>query len=157
MPICQKCGSYYSEKSCPFCTPDDSPQSPVTTIKVEESKSVRIIDPMELIESIENIEGQINKLQEEKELDIQKLTEDVAKQEEIEREVKAELDGIVSRVTELGSSVKNQQERRQQITQEKQKVEQEIENLQTKLSELRESASAKEAEASRLKEELGVL
>lgn len=157
MPTCQKCGSYYSEKSCPFCTPDDSPQSPVSTIKVEESKSVRIIDPMELIESIENIQGQINNLQEEKELNIQKLAEDLAKQEEIEKKVKAELDGIVSQVTELESSVKKPQEKRQQLIQEKQKVEQEIENLQIKLSELRESASAKEAEASKLKEELGVL
>ena len=85
MPTCQKCGSYYSEKSCPFCTPDDSPESPVVTIEKEESKAVRIIDPIDLIESIENTESQINELQEEKELEIQGLTEEINKHEEIER------------------------------------------------------------------------
>ena len=46
MPTCTKCGAYYSEGSCPFCTPDDSEDSPVTTVQSEESRSVRIIDPI---------------------------------------------------------------------------------------------------------------
>ncbi len=157
MPTCQKCGAYYSEISCPFCTPDDSPESPVTTIKAEESRSVRIIDPLELIESIDDVEGQINKLQEEKELEIQNLTEDLAKQEEIEKKAKIELDELNSQVNELESSLKDQQERRQQLIQEKEKMEQEIEDLKTKFSGLKAEVSAREAETSKLKEELGVL
>ncbi|UCG89637.1 MAG: hypothetical protein JSU57_03955 [Candidatus Heimdallarchaeota archaeon] len=157
MPTCQKCGAYYSEVSCPFCTPDDSPESPVTTIKAEESKSVRIIDPLELIESIEDIQGQLKTIQEEKELEIQKLTEDLAKQEEIDKKAKIELDELNSQVNELEASLKNQQERRQQLIQEKEKMEQEIEDLKRKFSGLKAEVSTREAEVSKLKEELGVL
>jgi hypothetical protein len=57
MPICSKCGSYFSEGSCPHCTPDDSPDSPVKTIEAEETNHIRIIDPLELIESIEENEN----------------------------------------------------------------------------------------------------
>lgn len=155
MPICQKCGAYYSEISCPFCTPDDSPDSPVSTIEKEESKTVRIIDPLELVESIEDIESQIKKLSEEKQLEIQKLTEDVAKQEETERKIKPELDGLNSAVLELEGSQKEKQEELQRLTQGNKEITEEIESLKSKFSKLKGELSSKEAEISQLKEELG--
>ena len=87
MPICNKCGCYFSEKSCPFCTPDDSPESPVSTIEVETNKTVRIIDPLTLIESIEEVEKQINSLKESKEVELEKLREETKNQHRFERKL----------------------------------------------------------------------
>ena len=155
MPTCQKCGCYYSEKSCPFCTPDDSPESPVITIEKEESKAVRIIDPLDLIEFIEKTESQIKQLQEEKELEIQGLTEEINKQEENERKLKTELDRLNAEVTELENSLKNEQEKRHDLVQGKVPAEQEIESLKSKLSMLESDISSRKAEISQLKEQLG--
>lgn len=155
MPICQKCGCYYSEKSCPFCTPDDSPESPVTTIEKEESKAIRIIDPLDLIDSIENTESQIKQLQEDKELEIQGLTEEIKKQEEFDRKIKAELDTLNAEVSEFENSLKSKQEERQNLVQGKDPIEQEIQSLQSKLSSLEADISSRKAEISQLKEQLG--
>ena len=73
MPICSKCGSYYSEVSCPHCTPDDSPKSPVTTVHIEEKNSVRLIDPIDLLDSIEKAEKDLQILEDEKLAEIKKL------------------------------------------------------------------------------------
>lgn len=155
MAICKKCGCYYSEKSCPFCTPDDSPESPVITIEKEESKAVRIIDPLDLLESIENTDSLIKKLQEEKELEIQGLTKEINKQEEIEQKLGTELDTMNNEVPELENSLKNKQEERHNLVQRKVSVEQEIESLKSKLSLSEADISSRKAEISQLKEQLG--
>ena len=155
MPICQKCGSYFSEKSCPFCTPDDSPESPVSTIEKEESKAIRIIDPIDLIESIENTELQIKQLREEKELEIQGLTEQVEKNDEIERKLKTELDVMDSEISRLEASSKSKQEENQTLLQGKSPLEEEINTLKSKLTTLEADISSRKTEISQLKEQLG--
>lgn len=157
MATCQKCGAYFSEKSCPFCTPDDSPLSPVTTIEKEEAKAVRIIDPLELIESIEDQEIKIKRLQEENDLEIQKLTENVTAQEEIEGNLKRELDEINSQVSEIEVTLKNKQEEKQNLIQENENIEQEIERQKSELLKIEENISTKETEVAKLKEELGAI
>ncbi|MFX1504923.1 MAG: coiled-coil domain-containing protein [Promethearchaeota archaeon] len=155
MPICQKCGSYFSEKSCPFCTPDDSPESPVSTIEKEESKAIRIIDPIDLIESIENTESQIKQLQEKKELEIQGLTEEVDKKTKIERKLKTELDTLDSELSQLEGSFKNKREDKQNLLRGKFPLEEEIESLKSKLAILEADISSRKTEISQLKEQLG--
>lgn len=157
MPTCQECGAYFSEGTCPFCTPEDSPASPVTTTIVEERKTVLIMDPLELLESIEKVEIQLKNLEEEKDREIQRLTEEVATQEDRENELTSELEGINSQVSDLEGSLKEQQEKRHEVIQGKEKADQEIETLTTKVAKLEENVSTRAVEIAKLKTELGAL
>jgi chromosome segregation ATPase len=155
MPICSKCGCYFSEKSCPFCTPDDSPDSPVSTIEVETSKPVRIIDPSKLIDSIEEAEGEITSLKDSKEKEIEQLREEMRNQEELELKIKTELEELDSQLSELQSSIKEMQEKKDNLIQGKTELEQEVKDLKSKLSELNGQVLSKVSEISQLKAELG--
>lgn len=154
MPICQRCGSYYSEKSC-TCTPEESEDSPVTSVKPQETSTVRIVDPLELLDSIEETEEKLAKLEEEKGPEAQKLTDEITQSEEKENELQKEVDNLNSQMSEIDQKVKNQQEEKIRLNQEKEKVEQEIETLKAKFSELSDKISAKKAEVNNLKASLG--
>ncbi len=155
MPICSKCGSYFSEKSCPLCTPDDSPDSPVSTIEVETSKPVRIIDPSKLIDSIEEAEKEIKSLKETKEKEIEQLKEEIENQEELQHKIKDELDRLNSQISELQSSVDEKQEKKENLDQAKRELEKETKDLKSRLSELNDHVLSKVSEISQLKAELG--
>jgi len=154
MPICQRCGSYFSEKSC-TCTPEDSEESPVTSVKPQETSTIRIIDPLKLLDSIENTEENLRKLEEEKGEEVQNLTNEITQKEGKESELQKEVDKLNSQMSELDQKLKNQQEEKVRLNQENDTLEQEIETLKAKISNLSENISAKEAEISNLKETLG--
>ena len=101
MPICSKCGSYYSEVSCPNCTPDDSPKSPVTTVHVEEKNSIRIIDPIELLDSIEKADMDLAKLDDEKSTEIKKLESQIKDLGLKEEEIQSEMGQVEAQIPEL--------------------------------------------------------
>ncbi|MHA1206002.1 MAG: hypothetical protein ACTSSO_00360, partial [Candidatus Hodarchaeales archaeon] len=101
MPICSKCGSYYSEVSCPNCTPDDSPKSPVTTVHVEEKSSIRIIDPIELLDSIEKADMDLSKLEDEKSIEIEKLESQIKDLGLKGEEIQAEMGQVEAQIPEL--------------------------------------------------------
>ena len=138
MPICAKCGSYFSEGSCPHCTPEDSPDSPVKTIEIEKAKEVRIIDPLELLDSIEKGEKELTVLSAEKELELKKLSGELASLEESEQKLKAEIDILKTQVTEMESQVKLNESMKNELKQNQQLFRQEIETLKSRKDELRE-------------------
>ncbi len=154
MPICQRCGSYYSEKSC-TCTPEESEESPVSSVKPQETSTVRIIDPLKLLDSIEETEINLTKLEEEKGQEVQKLTNEITQNEEKESELQNKVDNLNSQMSESEQKVKNQQEKKFRLNQEKEKIVQEIETLKAKFIELSDIIAAKEAEITNLKANLG--
>lgn len=156
MPICNKCGCYFSEKSCPFCTPDDSPDSPVSTIEVEANKTVRIIDPLTLIESIEEVEKQTNSLKESKEAELEKLRGKMKDQKETESRITAELEELESEIVEMQSTIKEKQEKKENLLLRKTRLEKETNDPKSKLPSLKNQIVSKENEISQLKTELGV-
>ena len=156
-PICGKCGSYYSEISCPFCTPDDSPDSPVKTIEVTEKKTVRMIDPIELLEALDEIKAKIQTLTEESDAKIKNLTAEITKREEVKNGTKNELSLSEFRINELKTAIHGNQEEKQGSTVEKHKVEQEIKILNEKINALEQIVTEKEQELSNLKNEVGVV
>ncbi len=155
-PICEKCGSYYSEISCPFCTPDDSPDSPVRTIEVKEKKTVRMVDPIELIEALDDLKEKIQTLTEVSEAEIKNITEHVTEREEVRKQTKKELSLSDSKISELTIALQTQQEEKQGATVEKHKIEQEIKVLNQKINSLEQIITDKERELSNLKSEVGV-
>jgi predicted nucleic acid-binding Zn-ribbon protein len=156
MPTCKKCGAYYSEVSCPFCTPDDSPESPVTTINVEESKPIRIIDPLDLIESVEKANEELENLGVEKEKEIRNLNEKITNRKKIEEELQKELDDINNQVSQIEDTFKNQKEKQKQLIAEKENIQQELKDLKMNLAKIEENIANKEAEVAELKTMLGV-
>ena len=156
MPICSKCGSYYSEVSCPNCTPDDSPKSPVTTVHVEETNSIRIIDPIELLDSIEKADMDLSKLEDEKSLEIKKLESQIEdlglKGEEIQSEmgqVEAQIPELQQTLQEISKEKVNELSNNQLLLEETNSlkarvlsIETEKMSLETKLKDLRENIGA---------------
>lgn len=136
MPICSKCGSYFSEGSCPHCTPEDSPDSPVKTIEIEKSKNVRIIDPLELLDSIEKGEKELEVFSTEKEFEMKNISEELAGLEETERKLKTEIDSLKTQVSDLESRVKLNESMKNELKQNQQLLRQEIESLRTRKEEL---------------------
>lgn len=156
MPICSKCGSYYSEVSCPNCTPDDSPKSPVTTVHLEEKNSVRIIDPIELLDSIEKAEMDLAKLENKKSIEIKKLESQIKELGLKGEEIQSEMDQLENQIPELQQSIqeKNNEKanvlgRNQLLLEETNSlkarvltIETEKTSLETKLKDLREKKGA---------------
>ncbi|MHA1236368.1 MAG: hypothetical protein ACTSQ9_01760 [Candidatus Hodarchaeales archaeon] len=156
MPICSKCGSYYSEVSCPNCTPDDSPKSPVTTVHVEEKSSIRIIDPIELLDSIEKADMDLSKLEDEKSIEIEKLESQIKdlglKGEEIQAEmgqVEAQIPELQQTLQEKSKEKVNELSNNQLLLEETNSlkarvltIETEKISLETKLKDLRENIGA---------------
>ncbi|MHA1512632.1 MAG: hypothetical protein ACTSRJ_01030 [Candidatus Hodarchaeales archaeon] len=156
MPICSKCGSYYSEVSCPNCTPDDSPKSPVTTVHVEEKSSIRIIDPIELLDSIEKADMDLSKLEDEKSIEIEKLESQIKdlglKGEEIQAEmgqVEAQIPELQQTLQEKSKEKVNELSNNQFLLEETNSlkarvltIETEKISLETKLKDLRENIGA---------------
>ena len=156
MPICSKCGSYYSEVSCPNCTPDDSPKSPVTTVHVEEKNSVRIIDPIELLDSIEKAQMDLAKLEDKKSIEIKKLESQIKELGLKGEEKQSEMEQLESQIPELQQSIqeKNNEKasvlgRNQLLLEETNSlkarvltIETEKVSLETKLKDLREKKGA---------------
>ncbi|MHA1972000.1 MAG: hypothetical protein ACTSW1_03335 [Candidatus Hodarchaeales archaeon] len=155
MPTCQRCGSYYSEGSCPFCTPDDSPDSPVKTIEVEEVKQVRIIDPLDLIESIENVEKDLERLSEEKELEIKKLNEEIVKLEDSNNKIGIEIDEALSHISNLKSSLAEKEGIKKDLSQKKELLQSDISSLKTTLKEIENKINTYDSEMVELKSSLG--
>ncbi|MHA1227470.1 MAG: hypothetical protein ACTSPV_12060 [Candidatus Hodarchaeales archaeon] len=155
MPICQRCGSYFSEGSCPFCTPDDSPDSPVKTIQVEEVKQVRIIDPLDLIESIENVEEDLKRLSEEKDLEIKNLNEEIVKLEESNNKIGIEIDETISQITDLKSSLTEKEGIKRDLSQKKEVLKADISSLKATLDEIENKIGTYESEIAELKSSLG--
>ncbi|MHA1444772.1 MAG: hypothetical protein ACTSR4_08505 [Candidatus Hodarchaeales archaeon] len=156
MPICSKCGSYYSEVSCPNCTPDDSPKSPVTTVHVEEKSSIRIIDPIELLDSIDKADMDLSKLEDEKSIEIEKLESQIKdlglKGEEIQSEmgqVEAQIPELQQTLQEKSKEKVNELSNNQFLLEETNSlkarvltIEAEKISLETKLKDLRENIGA---------------
>ncbi len=156
MPICSKCGSYYSEVSCPNCTPDDSPKSPVTTVHVEEKNSIRIIDPIELLDSIEKAEMDLAKLEEEKSTEIKELESKIKDLGFKEEEIQSEMEQLEDQITEFQLSVDAKNKQKSEILSNNQllledtnslkarvlTLETEKMSLETKLKDLREKKGA---------------
>jgi len=157
MPICSKCGSYYSEVSCPNCTPDDSPKSPVSTVHVEEKNSIRIIDPIELLDSIEKAEMDLAKLEDEKSIEITKLESQIKelglKREEIQSEMEkleAQIPELQQLLQEKNTEKANELGKNQSLLEETNSlkariltIETEKLSLESKLKDLRENIGAK--------------
>ena len=157
MPICSKCGSYYSEVSCPNCTPDDSPKSPVSTVHVEEKNSIRIIDPIELLDSIEKAEMDLAKLEDEKSIEITKLESQIKelglKREEIQSEMEkleAQIPELQQLLQEKNTEKANELGNNQSLLEETNSlkariltIETEKLSLESKLKDLRENIGAK--------------
>ena len=156
VPICSKCGSYFSETSCPLCTPDDSPKSPVSTIHTEEKESIRIIDPLQLLESIEQVERDFVILEEEKEKEIKNLEDQILENRKKEDSLKGEINDIS---TEIAQSEKLQETKfkdKSAILQEQNDVIEEINSLKTKVLSLETEIDQIEKEISEMKISLGV-
>ena len=156
MPICSKCGSYYSEVSCPNCTPDDSPKSPVTTVHIEEKNSIRIIDPIELLDSIEKAELDLVKLDEEKSTEIKELESKIKELGIKEEEIQSEMERLEAQISELQQSLEVKNSQKSDILNNNQllleetnslkarvlTLETEKMSLETKLKDLRENKGA---------------
>ncbi len=156
MPICSKCGSYYSEVSCPNCTPDDSPKSPVTTVHVEGKNSIRIIDPIELLDSIEKAEMDLAKLEDENSIDIQKLESQIKELGLKGEEIQSEMEQLEAQIPELQQSLQEKNKEKaselsnnQLLLEETNSlkarvltIETEKISLETKLKDLRENIGA---------------
>ncbi len=138
MPICSKCGSYFSESSCPHCTPEDSPNSPVRTIEIEKSKNVRIIDPLELLDSIEKGENELKILSAEKESELKNIGGELTNLEETEQKLRTEVDSLKTKVSDLESRVKLNESMKNELKQNQQLLRQEIESLRSRKEELQE-------------------
>lgn len=156
LPICSKCGSYFSETSCPLCTPDDSPKSPVSTIHTEEKESIRIIDPLKLLESIEQIEKEFVLLVEEKEEEIKNLEGQILENRKKEDSLKGEINSISM---ELSQSEKSQEAKLQDksaILNKQNVIIEQINSLKTKILSLETEIDQIKKENSELKFSLGV-
>ncbi|MCK4847741.1 MAG: hypothetical protein KAT16_01815 [Candidatus Heimdallarchaeota archaeon] len=156
MPICSKCGCYYSEVSCPNCTPDDSPKSPVTTVHLEEKNSVRIIDPIELLDSIEKAEMDLAKLENKKSIEIKKLESQIKELGLKGEEIQSEMEQLESQIPELQQSIQEKNNEKANVLGRNQllledtnslkarvlTIETEKTSLETKLKDLREKKGA---------------
>ncbi|MHA2052516.1 MAG: hypothetical protein ACW99F_02860 [Candidatus Hodarchaeales archaeon] len=133
MPICSKCGSYFSETSCPLCTPDDSPKSPVSTVHAEEKESIRIIDPLKLVESIEQIETEFVILEEEKDKEIMNLEEQILENRRKEASLKGEINDISVKLSESEKSREARLQDKSAILNKHNVIVEEINSLKAKI------------------------
>ncbi|MHA1941827.1 MAG: hypothetical protein ACW97P_08880 [Candidatus Hodarchaeales archaeon] len=133
MPICSKCGSYFSETSCPICTPDDSPKSPVSTVHAEEKESIRIIDPLKLVESIEQIETEFVILEEEKDKEIMNLEEQILENRRKEASLKGEINDISVKLSESEKSREARLQDKSAILNKHNVIVEEINSLKAKI------------------------
>ncbi|MHA2173725.1 MAG: hypothetical protein ACXAB2_09130 [Candidatus Hodarchaeales archaeon] len=133
MPICSKCGSYFSETSCPLCTPDDSPKSPVSTVHAEEKESIRIIDPLKLVESIEQIETEFVILEEEKDKEIMNLEEQILENRRKEASLKGEINDISVKLSESEKSREARLQDKSTILNKHNVIVEEINSLKAKI------------------------
>ncbi|MHA1976315.1 MAG: hypothetical protein ACW98F_16585 [Candidatus Hodarchaeales archaeon] len=156
MPICSKCGSYFSEASCTFCTPDDSPKSPVSTVNVEEKSSVRLIDPMELLDSIEKAEVDFNRLKEEKSGEIKEVETEISALQEKEKDLLLEIEPLKSQISQLESSLKEKEQEITVLTGDSQSLLEETNALKARILSLETNKARLTEEVSELKTTLGV-
>jgi chromosome segregation ATPase len=133
LPICSKCGSYFSETSCPLCTPDDSPKSPVSTVHAEEKESIRIIDPLKLVESIEQIETEFVILEEEKDKEIMNLEEQILENRRKEASLKGEINDISVKLSESEKSREARLQDKSAILNKHNVIVEEINSLKAKI------------------------
>jgi chromosome segregation ATPase len=133
LPICSKCGSYFSETSCPLCTPDDSPKSPVSTVHAEEKESIRIIDPLKLVESIEQIETEFVILEEEKDKEIMNLEEQILENRRKEASLKGEINDISVKLSESEKSREARLQDKSTILNKHNVIVEEINSLKAKI------------------------
>jgi chromosome segregation ATPase len=133
LPICSKCGSYFSETSCPICTPDDSPKSPVSTVHAEEKESIRIIDPLKLVESIEQIETEFVILEEEKDKEIMNLEEQILENRRKEASLKGEINDISVKLSESEKSREARLQDKSAILNKHNVIVEEINSLKAKI------------------------
>jgi chromosome segregation ATPase len=155
MPICSKCGSYFSEVSCPNCTPDDSPKSPVTTVHVEEKNSIRIIDPIELLDSIEKAEMDLAKLEDEKSAEIKKLESQIKELGVKEQEIQSEMDLLLSQVPELQLSIKEKNKEKANVLSENQILLEETNSLKARVLTMETKKMSIETKLKELRENIG--
>ena len=156
MPICSKCGSYFSEASCTFCTPDDSPKSPVSTVNVKEKSSVRLIDPIELLDSIEKAEVNLNELKAVKTAEISEVETEISALQEKEKELLLEMEPLKSQISKLESSLKEKEDEIQVLTGDNQSLLEETNALKARILSLETNKAALTEEANALKITLGV-
>jgi chromosome segregation ATPase len=156
LPICSKCGSYFSEASCTFCTPDDSPKSPVSTINVEEKSSVRLIDPIELLDSIEKTELDLVELDELKTAEIKELETEISTLQEKEKESLLNLESLKSQVSQLEASLKEKEEEKSGLTGDNQSLLEETNALKARILSLETNKATLNEEVNELKNTLGV-
>lgn len=156
MPICSKCGSYFSEASCTFCTPDDSPKSPVSTVNVKEKSSVRLIDPIELLDSIEKAEVNLNELKAVKTAEISEVETEISALQEKEKELLLEMEPLKSQISKLESSLKEKEDEIQVLTGDNQSLLEETNALKARILSLETNKAALTEEANALKITFGV-
>jgi len=155
MPICSKCRSYYSEVSCPHCTPDDSPKSPVTTVHVEEKNSIRIIDPIELLDSIEKAEMDLATLEDEKSIEIKKLESQIEELGLKCEEKQLEMDKLEAQIPELQQSLQEKNEEKANELSNNQFLLEETNSLKARVLTLETEKISLETELKNLREEIG--
>jgi len=155
MPICSKCRSYYSEVSCPNCTPDDSPKSPVTTVHIEEKNSIRIIDPIELLDSIEKAEMDLATLEDEKSIEIKKLESQIEELGLKCEEKQSEMDKLEAQIPELQQSLQEKNKEKANELSNNQLLLEETNSQKARVLTLETEKISLETELKNLREEIG--
>ena len=155
MPICSKCGSYYSEISCPNCTPDDSPKSPVSTIHIEEENSIRIIDPIELLDSIEKAEVDLEKLEDEKSREVEKLESKIKELGVKEGEKQTEIEKLQTQITELKQTLEEKHNQKAEAINNNQLLLEETNSLKARVLTLETEKMSLETKVKDLRTNIG--
>lgn len=153
MPICSNCGSYYSEKVC-SCVGEEDPDSPVKTISADRVRSVRIINPIELLDKIEEAEAKLNDLEEDEGAKVQSMTDQLARESNKEEKLQKEVDAMQLEIPNLETSIKATQEKNQGLIQQNTHLQHELEASKAKFIKLTEVKTQKEQEATKLRSEV---
>jgi chromosome segregation ATPase len=128
------------------CVSEEDPDSPVKTISTEQERTVRIINPIELLDKIEEAEAKLKNLDEVKGADVQRMTEKLTRESKSEEELQKEIDTFQHEITNLETSLNVIHMKKQDLIQQNKGLQHEIEALNAKFLRLTEIKTQKKAE-----------
>ncbi|MFW9777357.1 MAG: hypothetical protein ACFFE8_00805 [Candidatus Heimdallarchaeota archaeon] len=145
MPICTNCGSYYSEKVC-SCVSEEDPDSPVKTVSTEQERTVRIINPIELLDKIEEAEAKLKELDEVKGAKVKSMTDELTLESDEEAKLQEEIDTIQLEIARLETALNSILMKKQDLVQQNTGLKHDLEASRVKFLKLVEIKTQKRVE-----------
>ncbi|MFW9854002.1 MAG: hypothetical protein ACFFFG_03050 [Candidatus Thorarchaeota archaeon] len=125
---------------------EEDPNSPVKTISSEQERTVRIINPIELLDKIEEAETKLKELDEVKGAKIKSMTDELTRESNKEAELQEEIDKIQLEITRLETTLNSVLMKKQDLVQQNAGLKHDLEASKVKFIKLAEIKTQKRVE-----------